>query len=52
MSLINEDINKTVKSFEKSYFNNSSFNYKIISPNTNSISTSMSNFLDNITKKK
>ena len=52
MSLINEDNNKTVKSFEKSYFNNSTFNYKIISPNTNSISTSMSNFLDNITKKK
>ena len=53
MSLLKGDNNnKSTKIFEKSYFNNSISNYSSINSFGNTISTSMSTFLDNLIKKK
>ena len=52
MSLIKEDIDKSNKTFEKKGFNYSNYNYIKLGQNNSSISRVMSNFLDDITKKK
>jgi hypothetical protein len=52
MSSIKEDIDNNPKNNEKKDFNISNFSYIKINPKNSPISSVMSNFLENITKKK